>query len=160
MDITLTYQAFSFFVMVFCGALCGVIFDLFRSFRRNKKSACGVVALQDIVFWIMELFLVYMVAFRLNYAHIRAYEGIALLLGSWLYFMTASKWVLNALCSVLSYVQKVFGFILVPFKKFIGFSGKCASGIKRAALSKSKQAVTKLKSMQKHLQKSKNIFTI
>ncbi len=160
MDITLTYQAFSFFVMVFCGSLCGVIFDLFRSFRRNKKSACGIVALQDIVFWIMELFLVYMVAFRLNYAHIRAYEGIALLLGSWLYFMTVSKWVLNTLCALLSYVQKAFGFVLIPFKKTMGFFGRCASGIKKTVLSKSRQTVIKLKSMQKHLQKSKNIFTI
>lgn len=160
MDITLTYQALSFFVMVFCGALCGVIFDLFRSFRKNKKNACGVVALQDIVFWIMELFLVYMVAFRLNYAHIRAYEGIALLLGSWLYFMTVSKWVLSILCAVLSYIQKALGFVLIPIKKIMAFFGRFVSGAKKLMQLKSRQAVSKLKSMQKHLQKSKNIFTI
>ena len=160
MDISLSYQAFSFFAMIICGILCGVIFDIFRSFRRHRKSACSVVALQDIVFWILELCLVYAVAFKLNYAHIRAYEGIALVIGSWLYFMTVSDFVLGALCKGVAYAVKLTGAVLAPFKKVAEFIGNILRKLRKFVSKSLKNLINRAKTVQKHIQKAKNIFTI
>ena len=160
MDISLSYQAFSFFAMVICGFLCGVLFDLFRALRRHRKSACTVVAFQDILFWILEASLVYFVAFKLNYAHIRAYEGVALVIGSWLYFMTASSYVLGFLCALVSCAYKAAGVIYVPFKKTFKFIGCGFKWLKNLISSWTKNAFSRIKSAQKHIQKAKKFFTI
>lgn len=160
MDISLSYQAFSFFAMVICGFLCGVLFDLFRALRRHRKSACTVVAFQDILFWILEASLVYFVAFKLNYAHIRAYEGVALVIGSWLYFMTASSYVLRFLCVLVSCAYKAVGAIFVPFKKIFKFIGCGFKWLKNLISSWTKNAFLRIKSAQKHIQKAKKFFTI
>ena len=159
MDISLSYQAFSFLVMVVCGFLCGLIFDLFRALRRHRKSACSVVAVQDIVFWILEASFVYFVAFKLNYAHIRVYEIVALVIGSWLYFMTASVYLLGFLCTVVSYVQKVVDIIFVPIKKILGFVSRVFARFKKIISMGAKSTFSHVEIMKKRIQKVKNIFT-
>lgn len=115
MNISVSLQAFMFLGMVLCGAMCGVVFDVFRGLRRYRRPARSIVALQDILFWLIELTVVYMAAFRLNYAHIRAYEGIALVIGSWVYFMTVSEYVIQFVCTITSFAVKAAGIVLKPF---------------------------------------------
>lgn len=160
MDISLSYQAFSFLAMVICGFLCGVLFDLFRALRRHRKSACTVVAFQDILFWILEASLVYFVAFKLNYAHIRAYEIAALIIGSWLYFMTASHYVLGFLTGAVRYIQKSICVIFTPLKKLVNLISVSFSKFKKMVFSVVKNVFSHIKNVQKHIQKVKNIFTI
>ena len=146
--------------MVICGFFCGVLFDLFRALRRHRKSACSVVAFQDVLFWILEVSLVYFVAFKLNYAHIRAYEGVALVIGSFLYFITASAYVLAFLCRIVMFLQKIINIILTPFKKITLLIRRFVSKIKKIASARTKSLTSRIKSMQKYIQKAKNIFTI
>ncbi len=156
MDISLSGQAFAFFAMVMCGAFCGVIFDVFRALRRLHKTASGVVALQDIIFWLLELFVVYMAAFRLNYAHIRAYEGIALIMGSWIYFMTVSSRILELFCRAMRYILTAVRFILRPVFKLTEALARICTSFGQNTILKMKHVLCKIK----HKQKSKNIFTI
>ena len=139
-EIPLAGQVLVFFVMVLCGGFCGVLFDVFRAFRRLHKSTNGVVALQDVIFWLLELTLVYMVAFKLDYAHIRAYEAIALVMGSWLYFMTLSSVVMPVLVLVISFLFGTVLSFLTPAYRFflIGFKGI------RGAFEKTKKAMQNL----------------
>ena len=122
MDISLSYQAFMFLAMTVCGGVCGLVFDVFRAIRRIHKSPVGVVAIQDIVFWIIELTLVYMVAFKLNYAKVRAYEAVALIVGSFIYFMTASGYVISFFCSVFEVLIKWLNILMTPLEKLFSFA--------------------------------------
>ncbi len=127
--------------MVLCGAVCGVVFDVFRAVRRCKKSGRSVIAAQDLLFWVIELVIVYMAAFELNYAHVRAYEGIALVIGSVMYFMTLSQYTVRLVCAIIRFaaktvrvisapVIKLAVFMMKPVKALVHFAGKKASKAK------------------------------
>lgn len=136
MDISLSYQALMFLAMTVCGGVCGLVFDVFRAIRRIHKSPVGVVAIQDIMFWIIELTIVYMVAFKLNYAKVRAYEAVALIVGSFIYFMTASGYVISFLCGVFEVLIKWIEILLTPLKKLFLFAQRvkkwCRKGVCKA----------------------------
>lgn len=117
MEISVSNQAIVFLGMVLCGVVCGVVFDIFRAIRRCRKSANSVIAAQDLLFWIIELVIVYMAAFRLNYAHVRAYEGIALVIGSVIYFMTLSKYTVRFVCICIAFAVKITLLVLTPVMK-------------------------------------------
>ena len=121
MEISSANQAYAFLAMVLCGALCTGVFDIFRAIRRYKNSATGVIVFQDIVFWIIELFIVYMVAFRLNYARVRAYEIIALIIGSAIYFVTLSDYVIKFMVWQIGLAAKLLGFVSAPADKAMGY---------------------------------------
>ena len=106
-----------FLAMVVCGFLCGFVFDFFRAVRRLKSSGKVVIATQDILLWLIELVIVYHVLFKLNYAHIRAYEAVALVIGSFLYFMTLSIHVVGYISYFLRFVCKVSMCVLKPLIK-------------------------------------------
>ncbi len=118
-DISFSEQAFVFVAMVMCGVLCGIIFDVFRAVRHSRRTTSGVVAMQDLLFWIIELAAIYTVAFKLNYANVRAFEGIALVMGSWMYFMTLSKYSLRILCRVTDFIVKIIKLVLKPLSKLV-----------------------------------------
>jgi len=116
-DVSVSAQAYMFLVMVVCGVFCGLIFDLFRSVRRAHRCHSGVVAVQDIVFWLAELALVYTVAFKLNYAKVMAYELVALVIGSWIYFMTVTIYVVRILSGVIVVSINTGRIVFKPFVK-------------------------------------------
>ncbi len=122
MEVSSSNQAYVFLFMVFCGAVCTVVFDVFRAVRRLKSSSGRVVVLQDLVFWAIEIFIVYMVAFKLNYAKVRAYEIMALFIGGGIYFVTASEYVIKYLERAISFIASLFQKISVPIIRFLRFT--------------------------------------
>ena len=164
MNISASAQVLVFFAMVLCGVMCGILFDLFRGIRYRRKTSGGVVAVQDLIFWILELILVYAVIFAINYAYVRVFELIALILGSVLYFMTLSDFVVSFVSKLTYTAEKAAAFILKPFVKafFIGKKISCAvktrltskytlilNKIKQKSSSKLKNFAVKIKKMNK-----------
>ena len=129
MEISSVNQAYVFLAMVLCGGLCTAVFDIFRAIRRYKNSGTGVIAFQDIVFWIIELSIVYMVAFRLNYAGVRAYEIVALVIGSAIYFVTLSGYVIKFFVWLIGLGAKALGFLLAPVAKVCGLFANAAKKV-------------------------------
>ena len=117
MEVSSVNQAYVFLSMILCGGICTAVFDVFRAVRRYKKSDGGVIVLQDLVFWIVELCLVYLTAFKLNYAKVRVYEILALVIGSVIYFVTLSDFVIKQLCMVIGAFVTLINKISVPFRK-------------------------------------------
>ncbi len=130
MEVSVSKQAFVFLAMVVCGFLCGFVFDFFRAVRRLKSSGKAVIAAQDITLWLIELVIVYHVLFKLNYAHIRAYEAVALVVGSFLYFMTLSMHVVSAISRFLRFIYKVSLCVLKPIIKILGIVLKPLAKVK------------------------------
>lgn len=130
MNISASAQVLVFFAMVLCGIMCGIVFDLFRGIRYRRKTSGGVVALQDIIFWIAELTLVYAVIFTLNYAYVRVFELVALIIGSALYFMTISDFVVALVSRLTDILARLIVILTKPFYRAFLLGQKIAVCLK------------------------------
>lgn len=157
-DISVSSQVFVFFAMIVLGVLCGAVFDIFRGIRRMRKPSSSVVAFQDLLFWLSELVLVYMVTFWLNYAHVRAFELIALVIGSFIYFMTVSRYVIAFVHKTANLVWKILELVLKPVRKVLSFLVKKLSLVFSCIKQKTKQLCAKLKPNVNIKQKIAELF--
>lgn len=121
MEISSVNQARVFLWMIVCGAVCTFVFDVFRGIRRYKSLQNSVILLQDLVLWAIEIYIVYMVAFKLNYARVRAYEIVALVIGSLLYFVVLSDYVVKTVCRITAITEKCARRAVSPFQKLWKF---------------------------------------
>ena len=94
------------------------------------------MAAQDLVFWLLELSLVYITAFEVNNAQVRGYEAIALIIGAVLYFVSASEYVMRFFCMVIGLLKKIIVKITKPFKKLIKFIFQPFARAKRLLINK------------------------
>ncbi len=121
MEISSVNQAWVFLWMVVCGIVCTFVFDVFRGIRRYKSPQNSVIVFQDLVLWAIEIFIVYMVAFKLNYAKVRVFEIVALIIGSVLYFIILSDYVVKSVCRITEIAEKCVLRIISPFRKMCNF---------------------------------------
>ena len=117
LEISSVNQARVFLWMIVCGAVCTFVFDVFRGIRRYKSPQNSVILLQDLVLWAIEIYIVYMVAFKLNYARVRAYEIVALVISSLLYFVVLSDYIVKTVCRITAIAEKCVHRIVSPLKK-------------------------------------------
>ena len=117
MELSVSHQVYVFAAMILCGALTGVVFDVFRAARRCFHPRSGIIAAQDIALWLAELVLVFVTIFEVNNAAVRFYEVIGLVLGAALYFMTISEYVILFFCKVMRAAVRAFCFAAKPVKK-------------------------------------------
>ena len=66
-------QVFVFLWCIVVGAILTLIFDIFRLFRRNKKTKDLIVYIQDIFFWIIVAIVIIISAFIINSGELRGY---------------------------------------------------------------------------------------
>lgn len=102
--------------MVLCGIVCGFAFDIFRGIRRERKPGTGIIVIEDLFMWAVELVIVYAMAFRLNYAGVHGYEIIALVLGSVIYFMTVSRYAIRIVSKVYVFLLKAIKVVIAPVR--------------------------------------------
>lgn len=114
MELSVSHQLYVFCCMILCGMLSGIVFDVFRSVRRCIKCTNGIIAVQDLAFWGVELCMVYITAFKVNNAQMRGYEIIALILGTVFYFTAFSQYIIIILCRITNIVKKFVVLILKP----------------------------------------------
>ena len=110
MEISVTREAFVFICSVLCGGLIFLLYDLFRLIRRKTKGDMIVVHVQDGLFWILALCLLFFCVFHVNNGVLRLYEIIGAGLGALLYGLTLSPLVLRLLDQILKTFAKIFKF--------------------------------------------------
>ncbi|MBQ6998652.1 MAG: spore cortex biosynthesis protein YabQ [Clostridia bacterium] len=102
------------------GLVLGVVFDLFRIFRKNFKGASSLVWLQDILMWAVMLAVVYITLFITNSAKVRWYEFAGFGAGIALYMVLLSRVVVAVSSAIITAFKKVLLFIftvvLFPFR--------------------------------------------
>ena len=103
----ITEQVYVFLWSIFIGIILTVIFDLFRLFRRNKKSKDIIVYIQDVLFWIIVAIIIMFSAFITNNGELRGYMIIGYVLGSMLYLLTISNFLLNFFGNLLDKIEKI-----------------------------------------------------
>ena len=83
-----TNQAYIFLIFILTGIIIGVIFDIFRAFRRSFKLKDFYTYVQDVLFWLLVGFIIMYVTFKFNYGELRIYMLFGSFLRSYFIFIS------------------------------------------------------------------------
>lgn len=115
-----TNQAYLFLIFIINGIIIGILFDFFRILRKSFKTADLVTYMQDILFWILTGVIFLYSIFVFCNGEIRLFMFIGVLLGTIIYMLVASKYVIKINVYIITFVKKIvikiFSFIFMPIK--------------------------------------------
>ncbi len=100
---TLAGQIYGFAATIAAGLTLGLLFDLYRLWRRATRPEKAATALSDLLFWVVATPVTYVYLLMGNWAELRFYVFLGLFLGLFLYFTVFSFIVLNVLLTVWYY---------------------------------------------------------
>ena len=109
---TLAGQVYGFAATIAAGLSLGLLFDLYRLWRRATGPRRAVTALSDILFWVIATPLTYFYLLVGNWAELRYYVILGLLLGLFLYFSVFSILVINLISTLWYFIATVIGGLL------------------------------------------------
>ncbi len=126
MILSFSRQAAIFLMTVGLGAACGVFYDVLRALRKLIDHRPAVVHLEDGIFWLWVVLLVFYVM-QSQGGEIRFFVVTGTILGMVLYFFTLSRLILPAFLWLFAFIgQVVFEtvkILLFPIKKLVGLLG-------------------------------------
>lgn len=140
MILSLQAQASLFLLTIFLGGGMGLVYDGLRLLRRTIPHSAFWVQVEDGLFWILAVFLIFCVMLHASGGEIRFFTILGLFGGMGLYFLTLSRFVLavsDTLLRLLRAFLQLFWCILTtplrlmlypfrrPLEKIGGFCGKC-----------------------------------
>ena len=111
MGTPIAIEVYVFLGMVLLGAGWGLLFDLFRVFRRVAKPGFAAVSISDVLFWILSLALLSWTMLYFNNGQLRWYVFLGIILGGVFYFLLFSRLILTALVKLLEILLKFLHFI-------------------------------------------------
>ena len=139
MILSLHGQAQLFLLTVFMGGIMGLVYDGLRVFRHALPHKHFWVQMEDGLFWLVAVFLVFGVMLRASSGEIRFFSIFGLFGGMGLYFLTLSRLVIavsDRVIALVKYITVLFwNIVTTPFRlvwfivrrpllKFGSFCGK------------------------------------
>ena len=116
----ITNQAYLFLIFIANGILIGVIFDFFRILRKSFKTADIITYIEDILFWILTGAIILYSIFVFSNGEIRFFMFIGILIGTIIYMLVASKYIIKVNVSIITFTKKVIKRIIkiiyIPLK--------------------------------------------
>lgn len=123
MNQVVSAQTILFMTSVEIGILMGMFFDLIRILRKIVKHPNFLVQIQDMLYWIICSFVSFYLLYICNYAEIRPFIFIGILLGATIYFLTLSIIFMKIATLIIHYLKMLIGkiirIILIPLKALI-----------------------------------------
>lgn len=113
----ITNQSMLFLTAIQVGILMGILFDLIRIFRKLLKHPNFLVQIEDMLYWIVCAFIGFYMFYVCNYASIRPFIFIGILLGAIFYFMTFSVVFMKIATIVIHYIKELVRKLIQAFKK-------------------------------------------
>ena len=107
MNVLVTKQTLLFLTAIQIGILMGIIFDLIRIFRKLIKHPNIFVQIEDMLYWVVSGFIGFYMLYICNYAAIRPYIFIGMILGGLFYFLSFSIWFMKLATIAIEYLKKV-----------------------------------------------------
>lgn len=104
MDFSVTHEAYVFFVSVLSGIGIGVLYDCLRTIRRCSGAAGAITDIEDTIFWIVAVALMFFAGLLSNNGELRWYQFFGCFLGNILYFLTFSR----AFCFLIRKIIEIF----------------------------------------------------
>lgn len=115
----ITNQAVLFMRSLEIGILMGILFDLVRIFRKLIKHPNFLVQIEDMLYWIVCGFIGFYMLYVCNYADIRPFIFIGILLGAVFYFMTFSVIFMKIATIVIHYIKELIRKLVKAIKEYI-----------------------------------------
>ncbi|MBE7049125.1 MAG: hypothetical protein E7393_07210 [Ruminococcaceae bacterium] len=112
MNFSVTREAVVFVFSVLCGGVLYFLYDLLRVIRRASHGGTLITQIQDGIFWILALAVMFYVFLFINRGTVRLYELVGTGLGAVIYGTTISSLVIQLLCRILEFFLKFFNFFL------------------------------------------------
>ncbi len=113
-------QAYLFFMFIINGILIGLLFDIFRIVRKSFKTSDLVTYIEDILFWILTGILTLYFIFTYNNGEIRLYIFLGILLGTCIYMLTISSYLINLSVRIITIIKgiliKLVKVLIYPFQ--------------------------------------------
>ena len=120
MNQMITDQLLLFLTAIEIGICMGVLFDLIRIFRKLIKHPNFFVQIEDMLYWVTCGFIGFYMLYICNYAEIRPYIFIGIILGGIFYFATFSIIFMKIATIVIFYIKAFIGktiqLLMVPTK--------------------------------------------
>lgn len=110
----LSLEVYTFFLFVIIGIIISILFDFFRAIRLRKVYSDRSIAFQDILFWLLTGFIITFSIITFLNEKLRIYIFIAMILGSFIYILFFSKYMLMLFEIILKYLSKIIKFVFVP----------------------------------------------
>lgn len=121
-------QAVSFFAAAFVGVFAGILFDLFRVFRRVIKHKTALTVIEDIFFWLITSVMAFAALLYINDGVIRFYLLLGAVIGFVIYFCTIGSFVVKWLAFlIISAVSKLSCCLKYALKKIALLRPACKS---------------------------------
>lgn len=111
MILSLTNQAYMFFVSIIIGMIIGLIFDFFRLLRKIFNHKNKFVYIEDILFWLISTFISFYILLHKNNLEFRFYLLLGILLGLVFYFLCISHIVVTIILKIIEFLAKPILFI-------------------------------------------------
>lgn len=133
-------QALLFITSIEIGIVLGMVFDIIRVTRKIIKIPDILVQIEDLLYWIVCGFIGFYILYVTNYAEIRPFIFIGMVLGAVFYFATFSIVFMKAATAVINYVKallkRLWQLFLIPVRW-------CIKTIKRPIRYMNKQVAIK-----------------
>ena len=102
-----TGQAIIFLIFITIGIIIGIVFDIFRIFRKTFNTPDIVTYIEDIIFWLLTGLIIIYSIFVFNNGEIRLYMFLAVILGCLIYMLLFSKFIINICVKILTTIIKI-----------------------------------------------------
>lgn len=116
-------QTLLFIKCIEIGILMAMIYDLIRIFRKIIKHYNWVVQVEDTLYWVACSFVGFGILYMHNYAEIRLFSIVGMILGAILYlctfsiiFMKIATWIIDLVKKIISYIVHILS---IPIKWII-----------------------------------------
>ncbi|ROR25670.1 spore cortex biosynthesis protein YabQ [Mobilisporobacter senegalensis] len=114
-----------FLVSILSGAILLVVYDIIRIFRRIIRHSKFLVAIEDILFWVVSSVFIFIMMYRQNNGNIRGFSILGMVIGMLIYNQLLSSIVVNVSATIINkiiwVIKKIIMLILFPFRKVLGF---------------------------------------
>lgn len=94
-----------------------LVYDGFVVFRHFVKHGKFLLLLEDWLFWLLASLFVFQMVFEMNYGIIRSFFVISLVVGMVCYKKLVSKYIINGICAVISWIFRPYVWIRGKYRK-------------------------------------------
>ena len=101
-------QTSLFLIFTINGILIGIIFDIFRIFRKTIKTSDFVTYIEDFLFWIITAIVLLYSIFTYNNGELRFFMFLAVILGFIIYIFTISSYLIKINVKIINVIKRIF----------------------------------------------------
>lgn len=117
----ITAELHFFLISVLWGLLVLLAYDQLRIIRRVIRHSTFIVAIQDMIFWIMASVFIFAMIYVKNSGTIRGFSVMGIAIGMTLYHYILSDWIVKLLSRLILLLLSPFYIVVNYIRKGIGF---------------------------------------